>query len=307
MFGRVAAWGVAACPATAAIETGTFADANAVGDRFTAPIWRGDIVLLQHDEVMLLRQGEAETQADAAPEIALRVPAQTDDDGRLHADLAAFDPAEPKIAAPTVPEPFDLVAAPVASGAVLAKWNGVEAAIRHDRETLARCRESSEDRSKAARDFLAIITEGRTLAGRRRIGVINRAINMAIQPTSDMAQWGVPDRWSPPLETFSTGRGDCEDYAIAKYVALIEAGIAANDLKLVIVRNTAAGEDHAVVAVRLDGDWLILDNRWLRLVEDTELRQAIPLFVLDQAGVRKFEPVTVASTRRAPTPASVDF
>lgn len=130
---------------------------------------------------------------------------------------------------------------------------------------------------------------------------------MAIQPTSDMAQWGVPDRWSPPLETFSTGRGDCEDYAIAKYVALIEAGIAANDLKLVIVRNTAAGEDHAVVAVRLDGDWLILDNRWLRLVEDTELRQAIPLFVLDQAGVRKFEPVTVASTRRAPTPASVDF
>ena len=40
-----------------------------------------------------------------------------------------------------------------------------------------------------------------------------------------MAQWGVPDRWSPPLETLATGRGDCEDYAIAKYVALTAAGI----------------------------------------------------------------------------------
>ena len=44
---------------------------------------------------------------------------------------------------------------------------------------------------------------------------------------SDLAQWGVIDRWSAPLETFTTGRGDCEDYAIAKYVALTAAGVAA--------------------------------------------------------------------------------
>ncbi len=84
-----------------------------------------------------------------------------------------------------------------------------------------------------------------------------------------MAQWGVPDRWSAPLETFATKKGDCEDYAIAKYVALTEAGIAADDVKLIIIRNTAANEDHAVTAVRLDGAWIILDNRWLSLVEDT--------------------------------------
>ena len=43
------------------------------------------------------------------------------------------------------------------------------------------------------------------------IGVINREINLAIVPTIDFVQWGVDDRWSPPLETFATGRGDCED------------------------------------------------------------------------------------------------
>ena len=54
--------------------------------------------------------------------------------------------------------------------------------------------------------------------------MINRDINMAIRPTSDLAQWGVTDRWSAPLATLASGRGDCEDYAIAKYVALREAG-----------------------------------------------------------------------------------
>ena len=52
-----------------------------------------------------------------------------------------------------------------------------------------------------------------------RTAALNRAINLAIIPTSDLVQWGVVDRWSAPLETFTTHRGDCEDYAIAKYVA----------------------------------------------------------------------------------------
>ena len=94
----------------------------------------------------------------------------------------------------------------------------------------------------AARRFLAIVDEGRTRSGRARIGVINREINLAIVPTSDFVQWGVDDRWSPPLETFTTGRGDCEDYAIAKYVALTEAGVPPEDVKLVVVRDKTASE-----------------------------------------------------------------
>ncbi len=61
------------------------------------------------------------------------------------------------------------------------------------------------------------------------------------------------DRWSAPLVTFASGRGDCEDYAIAKYVALREAGIAEADLRLVISHDSAIGEDHAVVTARVDG------------------------------------------------------
>ena len=42
------------------------------------------------------------------------------------------------------------------------------------------------------------------------------------------------------------------------------------------------------VAVRLDDKWLILDNRSLALIADTEWRSELPLFVLDENGVRRF-------------------
>ncbi len=197
-------------------------------------------------------------------------------------------------------EPFGLNAEPVVTGEILAKWGGVEAQIKAENRVLSRCRSGGSWCPRAARRFLSIVNDGRARNGRARIGVINRAINLAIVPTSDAAQWGVTDRWSPPLETFSTGRGDCEDYAIAKYVALRAAAVAEQDVKLVIVRNTDEDENHAVVAVRLDDAWVILDNRWLALVRDREMWRATPLFELDENGVRRFvDPVATPKLQQA--------
>jgi predicted transglutaminase-like cysteine proteinase len=233
-------------------------------------------------------------------------------DGNTHADgparTATLDPAQPKsLSSPPVSGPFGLAATPVWFGQVLTKWHGVESRIRADNEIFARCAQNEQRCPQGARTFLAIVAQGRALSGMARIGVINRAVNLAIEPMSDMAQWGVPDRWSPPLETFTTGRGDCEDYAIAKYVALTAAGIPAQDVKLVIVRNTAANEDHAIVAVRDGGDWIMLDNRWLTLVKDVAMPKTIPEFVLDDAGVREFVPPAIAVAQRGTAPASVGF
>jgi predicted transglutaminase-like cysteine proteinase len=186
----------------------------------------------------------------------------------------------------------------VSNGEVLSKWIGVEADIHAENDILSRCRASVELCPAAARRFLAIVDQGRAQTGRARIGIINRAINLAIRPMSDLAQWGVIDRWSAPLVTLTTGLGDCEDYAIAKYVALKEVGMAAEDVKLIIVRDLAVGGEHAVVAVRFDGHWIILDNRWLILVEDSQIRQMVPLFVLNQSGVREFAPTMMAAAGR---------
>lgn len=185
-------------------------------------------------------------------------------------------------------EPFGLPTEKVLDGPVLARWLELEERLRVEDDILARCDEDMSSCPRTARLFLAFISEANANQGRRRIGILNREINLSIRPASDISQWGVPDRWSPPLETLSTGRGDCEDYAIAKYVALIRTGLPGEDIKLVVVRDDRSNQDHALVAVRLDDQWIILDNRRLTLVRDASLHGTTPLFVLDHAGVRRF-------------------
>jgi hypothetical protein len=44
----------------------------------------------------------------------------------------------------------------------------------------------------------------------------------------------------------------------------------------------------AVVAARLGLTWIMLDKRWLTLLQDVEMRRVVPLFVLDHDGLKKF-------------------
>jgi predicted transglutaminase-like cysteine proteinase len=214
----------------------------------------------------------------------------------FHANVAAIDPAQPSEWASAAAEPFGLDVVPVTGGELLTKWNSVTADIRAESDVLARCADATTPCPAAAQKFLEVVAQGRMQEGRARIGVVNRAINLAVRPMSDFAQWGVADRWSAPLATLTSGRGDCEDYAIAKYAALIAAGFAEDDLRLVIVRDIALGEDHAIVTARLDGSWIVLDNRRLTLVTDVEMQRVVPLFVLDHDGVKQFTPALVAGT-----------
>jgi predicted transglutaminase-like cysteine proteinase len=186
-------------------------------------------------------------------------------------------------------EPFGLFASPLYEGGMREKWLRVERKLDDERVQLALCDGDREHcASPAALRFLAIVDDARAREGRARLGEINRAINLAIRPMSDEAQYGEVDVWSTPLVTFAHGAGDCEDYAIAKFVALRMAGISPDDLRLVIIRDAVHGEDHAVAAVRLDGHWLTLDNRRMAMVEDADIRNYRPLFVINQSGAMRY-------------------
>jgi predicted transglutaminase-like cysteine proteinase len=186
-------------------------------------------------------------------------------------------------------EPFGLPASMLSWGGLRDKWLEVERKLDDERVQLALC-DGDRDAcvSPAALQLLAIVDNARARDGRARLGEINRAINLAIRPMSDLAQHGAIDVWSSPLVTFTSGAGDCEDYAIAKFVALRQAGIAPDDIRIVIMRDTVRGEDHAVAAARVDGHWLMLDNRRMAMIEDTYVRNYRPLFVIDQHGVMKY-------------------
>jgi predicted transglutaminase-like cysteine proteinase len=187
-------------------------------------------------------------------------------------------------------EPFGRSASVLSAGALREKWRGVAGKLDDEAVQLALC-DGDRDRcvSPAALRLLAIVDHARARDGRARLGEINRAINLAIRPMSDLAQYGEIDVWSSPLVTFAHGAGDCEDYAIAKFVALRLAGIAPGDLRIVIMRDTIRGEDHAVAAARLDGHWLTLDNRRMAMVEDAQVRNYRPTFVIDQYGIMQYD------------------
>jgi predicted transglutaminase-like cysteine proteinase len=160
------------------------------------------------------------------------------------------------------------------------KWRVIQRMMQDDETRLAACRADHWMCSDDELRLEAISAAGRAREGRARIGEVNRAVNLSIRPASDEKRFGVADRWSGPLDTVAAGEGDCEDYAILKLLALREAGIARGDLRLVIVRDRGTGSDHAVAAARLDGRWLLLDNRFLALVD---LEQT-PYRVLAQFG-----------------------
>jgi predicted transglutaminase-like cysteine proteinase len=63
------------------------------------------------------------------------------------------------------------------------------------------------------------------------------------------------------------GRGDCEDYAIAKLQMLRAAGFADRDLYLVIAKDLVRRSDHALLVVRADGRLLVLDNGTDRILD----------------------------------------
>jgi predicted transglutaminase-like cysteine proteinase len=157
-----------------------------------------------------------------------------------------------------------------------------------EQTVLDRCRENAESCPSYAAQFLRLIDAVKSKSGRARLDEANRAVNAAIRYVSDYAQFGEADRWSAPLATFATAKGDCEDYAIAKYVALREAGFPQEELRVVLVRDRAVRQDHAVLAARLDDRWLILDNRRSELLADSDASSFTPLFAINHRGVQLF-------------------
>ncbi|MEH2558823.1 putative transglutaminase-like cysteine proteinase [Bradyrhizobium algeriense] len=208
--------------------------------------------------------------------------------GPVDLRAAAAEPSAPAELIQRSAEPFGLAASLLPSGGLRDKWLGVQRRLDDEMVQLALC-EGDRDGcvSPAALKFLDIVDAAQLREGRARLGEINRAINLVIRPMSDLAQHGQIDVWTSPLATLARGGGDCEDYAIAKFVALRRAGVAPDDLRIVVLHDTIHGEDHAVAAARLDGRWLMLDNRRMAMIEDSHVRNYRPTFAIGEHGVMR--------------------
>ncbi len=110
-----------------------------------------------------------------------------------------------------------------------------------------------------------------------QLRMLNAAVNNGMKYGSDASVWGVPDHWSTPVEMVRRGRGDCEDFAIMKYWLLRSVGFSAQDLQLVVLRDTKRGLYHAVLAVHVGGKRYVLDNLTASVAVDDRFTSYLPI------------------------------
>ncbi len=111
----------------------------------------------------------------------------------------------------------------------------------------------------------------------QRIDAVNQLVNARVRFVDDIRQYGAADVWQSAGDTLRRGRGDCEDYAIAKLQLLRQAGVSPDDLYLVIVKDLVRRADHAVLVVRADNRLLLLDNSTDRLADATAYQDYRPM------------------------------
>lgn len=148
------------------------------------------------------------------------------------------------------------------------------------------------------------------------IGQINRQINRAMIGVTDQIAFGRTEFWTMPLSApeYSSMRArplaDCEDFALEKRRALIEAGIPERSIYLAVAVSPRTSL-HAVLVVATDQGDFVLDNlndwvvgfqetgyTWVKRQSTTSLLDWADVIEPDQPSLRRLVQVET----RVPTP-----
>ena len=117
-----------------------------------------------------------------------------------------------------------------------------------------------------------------------QLKLVNRFVNRRVSYMDDQKRFGRPDVWSAANETLRSGRGDCEDYAIAKLQILRAAGFPQRDLYLTIVRDLVRRADHAVLVARAGGRMVVLDDGSDDVLLSDQVRDYRPILTFASYG-----------------------
>ncbi len=131
--------------------------------------------------------------------------------------------------------------------------------------------------------FLATLKDAPPLV---QLNEVNKRINQASYIT-DSTNWGQKDYWATPAE-FMARFGDCEDYAILKYLSLLHLGWREDDLRVVAVKDLNLKVGHAVLVAFFKHPKtgqilpLLLDNQIPKIVVADKVRHYQPVFSLNK-------------------------
>lgn len=120
---------------------------------------------------------------------------------------------------------------------------------------------------------------------------VNDFFNRRIRWVDDIVVWGEEDYWATPLEAMGNGRGDCEDYSIAKYITLKQLGVPGERLRMIYVRarigRSQITQAHMVLGYYStpDAEPLVLDNIAPSITPASQRTDLDPLFSFNSEGL----------------------
>lgn len=139
---------------------------------------------------------------------------------------------------------------------------------------------SNKDSDDVVQKWRKDLAELRGLPLTEMASRVNDLMNK-IRYISDNRNWGKSDYWETPVE-FLTKGGDCEDFAIAKYVSLRALGVPDHVMRVAIVKDLQKGIPHAILIVYTKNGPMVLDNQIKRMVSTNNIHHYKPIFSINQ-------------------------
>lgn len=160
------------------------------------------------------------------------------------------------------------------------KWRGaLERYFTESRKAQPPC-ESSWFTGCGVQDWQKFLYSLASLSPEEKMRRVNRFHNET-RYILDIVNWSISDYWASPYQFFDRD-GDCEDYAIAKFMSLRALGFSNDQLRIVVLRDLNLRIAHAVLVVDLDGTKYVLDNQIDDAVPDTVIRHYRPIYSVNE-------------------------
>jgi predicted transglutaminase-like cysteine proteinase len=115
-----------------------------------------------------------------------------------------------------------------------------------------------------------------------KLDAVNKLVNR-YPYTPSASNWLEPNHWETPFE-FLAKSGQCQDYAIAKFMLLRAAGVPNELLRVVVLRDRRLALDHAVTVAYVDGEALMLDNQIPDVVPVARIHHYQPYYSINETG-----------------------
>jgi predicted transglutaminase-like cysteine proteinase len=138
-----------------------------------------------------------------------------------------------------------------------------------------------------------MLEEARHLGEPEKLEVVNTFFNRRLLFEDDMVVWQQADYWASPLEFMGRGAGDCEDFAISKYMSLLLLGVPNEKLRRIYVRarfggvNSRQSQAHMVLGYYAQPvtEPLILDNLISTIRPAAQRPDLTPVFSFNNEGL----------------------